>query len=77
MWRKTKIIFFISKRKYAYYSDEKILRFKNGVMEEHDLTYEVIKKYAPEVSQSFTNFLNMIINVEINSNNKEKIYILL
>lgn len=50
---------------HSVFTDKQIILFKDTGMEEHVVTYEIIKKYAPEVSKTFTKFLNMVINGEV------------
>jgi hypothetical protein len=39
--------------------------FPNGVIQEYELSYEVIRKFAPEISNTFTGFLKMLANREV------------
>ena len=47
------------------FTDKKIIVFKNGNMIKENLSYEVIKKYVVEINRTFTGFLEMLINEEI------------
>lgn len=47
------------------FTDKEIIIFKNGVMMKENLSYEVIKKYVVEINSTFTGFLEMLINEEI------------
>ena len=47
------------------FTDKKITVFKNGTMIKEDLSYEVIRKYVVEINKTFTGFLEMLINEEI------------
>lgn len=47
------------------FTDKEIIIFKNGLMIKKNLSYEVIKKYVVEISSTFTGFLEMLINEEI------------
>lgn len=44
---------------------KKIIIFRNGIMIKETLSYEVIKKYVVEINSTFTGFLKMLINEEI------------
>lgn len=47
------------------FTDKKITVFKNGVMVKDGLSYEVIKKHVIQVNSTFSGFLEMLINKEI------------
>lgn len=47
------------------FTDKKIIVFKNGTMIKEDLSYKVIRKYVVEINNTFTGFLEMLINEEI------------
>lgn len=47
------------------FADKKIIVFKDGTMIKENLSYKVIKKYVVEINSTFTGFLEMLINEEI------------
>ena len=48
------------------FSSQQVTIFKEGIMINEELSYEVIQKYVIEINKTFTGFLEMIINDEIN-----------
>ena len=49
---------------HSVFCDKELYIFRNGQMENLELSYDVIKEIAPQICSKFTNFLEMAANEE-------------